>query len=330
MASKLVSLIVGMVLGVGAAWLVLRQPAPHLEQAATPPPQATTAEGGAGNSELEAARKRIDELEATNLKLADRVQSLLRQTTPPATAGSTTSATPDASEDGDGAEDLLSVFTGGADKDPARRAAMKEMMATAVRQQVDGKLARMQERLNLTPEQAQQAREILESQFAVGLEMAEKAMTGKSSATDAQQVHEAVANPEEQLKALLTPEQQTGYAELQREERRNTARLMANSELLQMQGSLGLSEAQQDQAFRILAEQAEQQFGGDSGAMPSLDFRAGYTRKLEAMKQVLTTEQYERYAQLQEQQIKLIESMMPKNGSAGDVAVPQIQVLPTP
>lgn len=319
-----------MVLGVAATWLVLRRPSSQLEPTAPPPPQIAAAEGQAGSSELEAARKRIDELEATNLKLADRVQSLLRQTAPHTAAGSKTSATPESSEDGEGEGNLLSMFTGGSEKDPSRRAAMKEMMATAIRQQVDGKLARMQERLSLTPEQAQKAREILESQYSLGLELAEKSMTGKASGTDVKQLQEQLGNPEEQLKSLLTPEQQAGYTELQREERRTTARLVANSELIQMQGSLGLTEAQQDQAFQILAEQAEHQFEGETGSTPTLDFRSAYTRKLEALKQVLTPEQHERYAQLQEQQLKLIESMMPKDGSAGDVAVPQIQVLPAP
>jgi hypothetical protein len=33
---------------------------------------------------------------------------------------------------------------------------------------------------------------------------------------------------------------------------------------------------------------------------------------------------------MQQQQLKLIESMLPKNGQPGDVAVPNFQVLPRP
>ena len=42
-------------------------------------------------------------------------------------------------------------------------------------------------------------------------------------------------NSEEQIKALLTPEQQAEYATYQKEEAVSNARVMANAELLQMQ-----------------------------------------------------------------------------------------------
>ncbi|HAB19226.1 MAG TPA: hypothetical protein DCE44_22660, partial [Verrucomicrobiales bacterium] len=130
--------------------------------------------------------------------------------------------------------------------------------------------------------------------------------------------------------ALLTPEQQTAYAELQREERSNSARLMANSELLQMQSALGLSQEQQDQAFRALYAESERQFGNDpsDGFGQAPNFREMTERKLKALKGVLTPEQYERYRSMQEQQLKMVETLMPKGGKPGDVAIPQINILP--
>jgi hypothetical protein len=45
---------------------------------------------------------------------------------------------------------------------------------------------------------------------------------------------------------------------------------------------------------------------------------------------VLTEEQLKSYEEMQRQQLKLIESMLPKSGAPGDVAVPNIQVLKRP
>ena len=53
-------------------------------------------------------------------------------------------------------------------------------------------------------------------------------------------------------------------------------------------------------------------------------------QKLEALKGVLTDEQMENYRKFQEQQMKLIQTFLPKDGKSGDVAIPQIQVLPKP
>ena len=46
------------------------------------------------------------------------------------------------------------------------------------------------------------------------------------------------------------------------EERRTNARLVANSELLQMQGALGLDQTQQDKVFHALYAQSERLLSG--------------------------------------------------------------------
>ena len=96
-----------------------------------------------------------------------------------------------------------------------------------------------------------------------------------------------------------------------------------------MQGALGLSQEQQDAVYKALYTATEAQFSG-MGADPkqAMDFRGNLDRKLAALKGVLTEEQFKAYEDLQQQQLKLIESMLPKNGQPGNVAVPNIQVLP--
>ena len=45
---------------------------------------------------------------------------------------------------------------------------------------------------------------------------------------------------------------------------------------------------------------------------------------------VLTEEQFGRYKEMQEQQIKMFEAFMPKDSKAGDTVVPNIQVITEP
>ncbi len=96
-----------------------------------------------------------------------------------------------------------------------------------------------------------------------------------------------------------------------------------------MQSALGLSQEQQDKVFQALYAQTEQQLSGAAnGSSPkAYDPTTMMTQKLEAMKGVLTEEQFTRYKAMQEQQMKLIQAFLPQGG--GDVRVtPQVIVQP--
>ena len=75
-------------------------------------------------------------------------------------------------------------------------------------------LARMRTRLNLTSEQVQALRELL-------LKKAEASYPGTQlpSAERAAELSKSAARAEDQIRSLLTPEQQVAYAELQRDDR---------------------------------------------------------------------------------------------------------------
>jgi hypothetical protein len=272
-------------------------------------------------SQLERSRERVAKLEADTVNLASRAQELTKQ------AEAAASKPPRKSPS---ANPLAALFGGGEGGEETEAGkAMKGLMEAALKQQLDGKLGQMKTKLNLTPEQETAIRGILEKQFGQGRAIAEKMMTGKATKEELADVSRQQGNPEQAIKDLLSPEQQTAYAELQIEERRNNARLMANSELLQMQGALGLSQDQQDAVFQALYAETEKQFTPPAaGEVP--DFRGALDRKLEALKPVLSAEQLQRYQAMQEQQLKLIESMLPKDGKPGDVVLPNVQVLPTP
>jgi len=125
-------------------------------------------------------------------------------------------------------------------------------------------------------------------------------------------------NPQEEIKALLTPEQAKAYEEYQQEEKVSNARLAANAELLQMQGALGLSQEQQDRVFSALYDFTLDTLNGkieDSipkDGDPAAAVSRHLDRKVRALEGVLTPEQMGSYRNLQESQAKMIQDMLPK------------------
>lgn len=322
--SHLPSFAAGLLVGAAAAAAVVM-----LRSNSTPPPAAVEASVtqpvADESAELTKAKQRITKLEADNLRLAERVQAQHQDTTAATTA-------PAAIQRADKPTNPLAALFGG-DGSSTNEAgkAMRAMMETAIKQQLEGKMRSLKSRLNLTPEQEASIREVLEKQFGAGQAVAEKMMTGQATQEELAELTKAQGNPEEQLKALLSPEQQQAYAGLQQEEIRNNARLMANAEMLQMQGALGLSQEQQDSVYKALFTATEEQLGGFGGdPKKAMDFAGNLDRKLASLKGVLTEEQLKSYEEMQRQQLKLIESMLPKNGAPADVAVPNGQVLKLP
>ena len=333
MNSKLPAFALGLLLGtmVTAAFLTTRS---HRTEAESEMHRAVVATEATSNQvaelgeQLAKSATRTQSLEADNLKLAKRVQELMKET---ASAGTKPARR---------ANPFAAMFGGGEDGETNQiNAAMQDMMKAAIEQQMEGKIAQMKSKLNLTPEQEKSAREILGRMFGRGQEVAAKMMKGEGSAEEAAGSARDIGNPEAELKALLTPEQQAGYEEMQKEERTTNARLIANSELIQMQSSLGLDQAQQDKVFAVLYDQAHAQMGGEqANANPFKGLEEMNQRKIDAMKGVLTEEQFERYQKFQKQQQEMIRAFMPKDGDGdmpsrvrgGGVAIPQIRILTKP
>jgi hypothetical protein len=310
MKSKLPAFALGLVLGAaGVAALAFTRfqqaEAVHQEALAQAQADAATNRVADLDGQLAKAEARTKRLEADNLKLATRVQELMKQTDATARAKPARPANP-----------FAAMFGGGEDGDTNQLgAAMQNMMKAAIEQQVEGKVGLMKSKLKLTPEQEKAAREILGRQFGQGQEIAAKMMKGELSAEDAAASAKDRGNPEAELKALLTPEQQAGYEEMQKEERTTNARLLANSELIQMQSSLGLDQAQQDKVFAVLYDQASAQLGGDpANANPIKSLDDLMQRKLDALKGVLTDDQFARYQKFQQQQQDMIKAFLPKDG----------------
>ena len=283
------------------------------------------------DSSLAIAKEQLARLEADNLQLATRVQDLLKKDDAATTA---------AAKKSDPGNPFAALFGQDDGHTNGMAKAMKGMMESALKQQLEGKLAQIHAKVGTTPDQEQAIREILEKQANVSREISQKMMSGKMTKEEMAEAVRQQGDPEAQIKALLSPEQQTAYSELKVEERRTNARLVANSGLLQMQQVVGgIDQAQQDKIFEVLYSQTERTLTGPApaadgttadGAAKPVDMRSLSEQKLAALKGVLTEEQFGRYKEMQEQQIKMFEAFMPKDSKAGDTVVPNIQVITAP
>ena len=264
-------------------------------------PESTAAKPAAPDAKL-------TELQMDNARLRAKVASLVN---------STNSGAAESTNDG-GVAGMMKAFTAlmGADGDTNGGGQLQKMIKSQMEIQVNGQISRMKTRLNLTPDQETQVRTMLTQQMKTGMDMGMKMLNGTASADDIQAAQKTAAEPTD-IKTLLTPEQQAEYAKMQVEDRQNNARLMANQNLLAIQGALGLNQDQQDKLYNVFYQSADTQLGGGTpnpdGTTPDpLDFHAKLDKELAAMKDILTPEQLTQYKTMQEQQIALMESMMKK------------------
>jgi hypothetical protein len=198
--------------------------------------------------------------------------------------------------------------------------AMADAMKLAMQQQVDGRLARLKASLKLTPEQEQAAREILSGQAQAMSAGMQQAFSGKFDKEELTRLGKSAGNPDEQIKALLNPDQLAAYPGYQQEEAAYNARLVANNELLQLQATLGLTSEQQDRAFAALYDVTFNQLTG--GTKPPAGNQVDalqwtLDQKAKALESVLTPAQWENYQQQQAIQAKLMKDIMSKMGAAG-------------
>lgn len=128
--------------------------------------------------------------------------------------------------------------------------AMVDAMSRAMEQQVQGKLERMAETLRLTADQTQSISNILMKQAQLQSVGMQQAFTGKFNKDEIMKQALANGDPEAQIKALLTPEQLAAYPQYQQQEFAHTASLAANTELVQLQSTLGLTSDQLDAGLR--------------------------------------------------------------------------------
>jgi hypothetical protein len=208
---------------------------------------------------------------------------------------------------------------------------MKQGMKQAMEQQVEGQLSRMTASLHLTPEQAQAARDILMRQAKVMSAGMEQAFSGGFNLDELAGLGKDAGNPDEQIKALLTPDQQAAYPGYKQEEAAHNASQAANLELLQMNSTLGLTSEQEDRAFAALydvtlsqltnvATPASAPAGTNLGDVMQTVYgqmQAASDQKAKALESVLTPTQLENYRQQQALQLKAANDIWTKMGING-------------
>ncbi len=205
---------------------------------------------------------------------------------------------------------------------------MKQAMKQATEQQVEGRLSRMTASLHLAPEQAQAARDILMRQAQVMSAGTQQVFSGTFNKDEIASLAKNAGNPDEQIKALLTPDQRAAYPSYQQEEAAHNARMAANTELLQMESTLGLTSEQEDGAFAALYEVNLSQLTGSAtpaSAPASTNLadimqgvmQGGFDQKAKALESVLTPTQLENYRQQQALQAKAAKDIWSKMGVGG-------------
>jgi hypothetical protein len=208
---------------------------------------------------------------------------------------------------------------------------MKQAVKQAMEQQVEGQLSRMTASLHLTPEQAQAARDILMRQAQAMSAGVDQAFSGKLNLDELASLGKDAGNPEEQIKALLTSGQQAAYPGYKQEEAAHNARMAANTELLQMESTLGLTSEQEDRAFAALYDVNFNQLTGSptpTSAPASTNLadmmqgvvqgvmQGAFDQKTKALESVLTPTQMENYRQQQARQLKAANDILGKTDGA--------------
>ncbi len=285
----------------------LRRPGAALSVPRRAPTRTTTTE--ADPAELQRLRDAEQELKLEVARLRNRLSSALRSQ---AEAETRRLATPLA-DAGESAGDSTNAFSRG----------MGEAMKGVIANQLEGRFARLKQKVHLTPEQETAMREIMAKQVEVAAGAAQKVLAGKMTREEMRRVQESTGNPEEQIKALLTPDQQSAYQEYHQEENRSTARMAANAELLQLQSTLQLSEEQENQVFATIYDQTLSTMEGGAalalpaGADPAAVLEWQMNQKAKALEGVLTAEQMESYQRYQQNQLKFLKMMMPQETAEG-------------
>jgi hypothetical protein len=138
--------------------------------------------------------------------------------------------------------------------------------------------------------------------------------SGKADRQKLAAFREGSGDPESQIRAVLSPEQQTAYAAFKEEEKVNRASSAANGEVLQMQHTLDLTDDQQGKVFAVLYDQALQQrkaeADGPEPANPAEVMQIVMDRKLQALAGVLTPTHLAGYRQQEELQLKFLKGIV--------------------
>ena len=177
-----------------------------------------------------------------------------------------------------------------------RESMAKELLARKQRR-IDERVSVLKTRLDLDEAQTARVKALLEA--SDGEEsMVSKAIAGEP--TFPPMPGEAAKKRtvlETQITTLLKPEQAAAFTEFRREQRENRIEIATGREMTRLQQSLTLSPAQKDQVYQALATIAtgEEENGNTGITVDPEQIKARRQTRLDALKPILTPEQYSAY-----------------------------------
>jgi hypothetical protein len=192
------------------------------------------------------------------------------------------------------------------------------LIGSTVKLSFEAQIARACERLGLDDKQEQSMRDAVARAFEKGKTDLERVLSGKARPDEVPTQEEWAYALEQELLSGLTPEQQTLYRKFKHEDLTSYSRLTANNELLALQGTLGLSSEQQDQMFAVIFDQTQNRLEAQPGQDPQRPrdpleaARYDCDQRLEALRTVLTSDQIENYARLQNAYLQYWENILKK------------------
>ncbi|HTI70616.1 MAG TPA: hypothetical protein VMF06_11660 [Candidatus Limnocylindria bacterium] len=312
MNSKFISFLAGVVVAGGVMGALLFRRSSNTTPVETSTAAAGESQAASAHSDLEAklaaADAKLADLQAENVRLRGKLAGQ--------TVASNSAARKKPNTGAGAMADMISALGGGGETN-GEPSALQQMIQAQMETQINGQIAQMKSRLNLTPEQETSIRLFLQNQMKAGSELGMKMLSGSATQEEIEAAQKTVSGVTD-INLLLSPEQRVEYTKMQTEEKQNGARLMANQNLLQVQSTLGLTQEQQDKLYSVFYDSAFSTLGGNSGgegqASSPLDLRGRMEKEVAAMKGILTPEQIDQYRALQEQQINMVESIMKKGG----------------
>lgn len=210
-------------------------------------------------------------------------------------------------------------------EETARAAQFRKMRQMDRVQRQDAKILALTTKLNLTPEQAAAVRAALEKgsaeRDAIRDAGDERRRAGTPDSDEKRRADMATfaaieTAQEANITAGMSADQLAAYSEYKTEQKQSTVESQANRQLGDLSNKFSLTEEQKEAAFQYYAAQ-EQDNGFDparlaaEGADMRTVFEQRQKQQLEAMKQILTPEQFELFNTQEEQRSTMFREMTP-------------------
>jgi hypothetical protein len=248
---------------------------------------------------------------------------------------------PDAADPKPGQPKVLTYSSGnGGEMPPEMKemfSKMEEQRKEARARKIDERLAALKSRLKLTPDQETKVRALLESSPDMGrgaglLEGVKVAVNGNAGGVSLSSAAASAGNAtggsfDEQLAALLSPDQQDEFVAFQQEQRENRVEIATNREMTQLQQQLTLTPEQKDQAYQALGDIARNEADQPANGFDPAAMAAAKQARVDALRPILTPEQLKAYESNPAAAFGIPEvTVMPGGASVGTI---QMNVAPS-